>query len=49
MCGIHGQFNYERHAPISLREIQKMARSMVHRRPADERYDDSGPFRLRLK
>jgi asparagine synthase (glutamine-hydrolysing) len=46
MCGICGQFNYERQAPVSLREVQKMARSMVHRGPDDEGYYVKGPIGL---
>jgi asparagine synthase (glutamine-hydrolysing) len=46
MCGICGQFNFERQAPVSLREIQKMARSIVHRGPDDEGYFVSGPLGL---
>jgi asparagine synthase (glutamine-hydrolysing) len=46
MCGICGQFNYERQAPVSLREIQTMARSMVHRGPDDEGYHVNGPLGL---
>jgi asparagine synthase (glutamine-hydrolysing) len=46
MCGICGQFNFERQAPVSLREIQKMARSIVHRGPDDEGYYVNGPLGL---
>jgi len=46
MCGICGQFNYERQSPVSLREIQKMARSIVHRGPDDEGYYVNGPIGL---
>jgi asparagine synthase (glutamine-hydrolysing) len=46
MCGICGQFSYERQAPVSLREIQEMARSIVHRGPDDEGYYVSGPIGL---
>jgi asparagine synthase (glutamine-hydrolysing) len=46
MCGICGQFNYERQAPVSQREIEKMARSIVHRGPDDEGYYVSGPIGL---
>ena len=46
MCGICGRFNYERQAPVALREIQKMARSMVHRGPDDEGYYVNGPLGL---
>ena len=46
MCGICGQFSYERHAPVSRRDIEKMARSIVHRGPDDEGYYVSGPIGL---
>jgi asparagine synthase (glutamine-hydrolysing) len=46
MCGICGQFSYERQAPVSRREIEKMARSIVHRGPDDEGYYVSGPLGL---
>ena len=46
MCGICGQFNYQRQAPVSRRDIEKMARSMVHRGPDDEGYYVSGPLGL---
>ena len=46
MCGICGQFNYEWLAPVSRREIEKMARSIVHRGPDDEGYYVSGPVGL---
>ena len=46
MCGICGQFSYERQAPISRREIEKMARSIVHRGPDDEGYYVNGPLGL---
>jgi asparagine synthase (glutamine-hydrolysing) len=46
MCGICGQFSYERQAPVSRREIEKMARSIVHRGPDDEGYYVNGPLGL---
>ena len=46
MCGICGQFNFERNAPVSLRDIQQMARSIVHRGPDDEGYYVNGPLGL---
>src|SRR5579863_1332347 len=46
MCGICGQFSYERQAPVSRRDIEKMARSMVHRGPDDEGYYVNGPLGL---
>jgi asparagine synthase (glutamine-hydrolysing) len=46
MCGICGQFSYERQAPVSRREIEKMARSIAHRGPDDEGYYVNGPIGL---
>ena len=46
MCGICGQFSYERQAPVSRRDIEKMARSIVHRGPDDEGYYVKGPIGL---
>jgi len=46
MCGICGQFNYERQAPVSLRDVQAMARSIIHRGPDDEGYYVNGPIGL---
>lgn len=46
MCGICGQFNYERLAPVSRREIARMAGSIAHRGPDDEGYYVNGPVGL---
>ena len=46
MCGICGQFSYERQEPASQREIERMARSIVHRGPDDEGYYIKGPLGL---
>jgi asparagine synthase (glutamine-hydrolysing) len=46
MCGICGQFNYERRDPVSRRDVEKMARSIIHRGPDDEGYYVSGPIGL---
>jgi asparagine synthase (glutamine-hydrolysing) len=46
MCGICGQFGYEQQAPVSRRDIEKMARSIVHRGPDDEGYYVNGPLGL---
>ena len=46
MCGICGQFSFERQAAVLRRDIEKMARSMVHRGPDDEGYYVSGPIGL---
>ncbi len=46
MCGICGQFNYEKQVPVLLHEVQQMARSIIHRGPDDEGYYVSGPLGL---
>jgi asparagine synthase (glutamine-hydrolysing) len=46
MCGICGQFSYERQTPVSRREVEKMACSIVHRGPDDDGYYVSGPLGL---
>jgi asparagine synthase (glutamine-hydrolysing) len=46
MCGICGQFSYERQAPVLRRDIEKMARSIAHRGPDDEGYYVNGPIGL---
>ncbi len=46
MCGICGQFNFERFDPVLLRDIQTMAHSIVHRGPDDEGYYIKGPIGL---
>jgi asparagine synthase (glutamine-hydrolysing) len=46
MCGICGKFNFDHRAPVSLREVQQMARSIIHRGPDDEGYYINGPLGL---
>src|SRR5579871_2639855 len=46
MCGICGQFSYERRAPVSRREIEQMTRSMIHRGPDDDGFYINGPIGL---
>jgi asparagine synthase (glutamine-hydrolysing) len=46
MCGICGQFNYERQTPVLRRDMEKMARSIVHRGPDDEGYYINGSLGL---
>jgi asparagine synthase (glutamine-hydrolysing) len=46
MCGICGQFNFGDMAPVSLRHIQMMNRTIAHRGPDDEGYHVSGPVGL---
>jgi asparagine synthase (glutamine-hydrolysing) len=43
MCGIAGQFNFERREPVDCDTIVRMARSIAHRGPDDEGYFISGP------
>jgi asparagine synthase (glutamine-hydrolysing) len=44
MCGIAGQFNFERREPVDPEALQRMARSIAHRGPDDEGYLISGPL-----
>jgi asparagine synthase (glutamine-hydrolysing) len=46
MCGICGQFNFKRQSPVSLRDVQTMARSIVHRGPDDEGFFVDGSLGL---
>jgi asparagine synthase (glutamine-hydrolysing) len=46
MCGIAGQFNFERREPVDRENIVRMARSIAHRGPDDEGYFMSGPVGL---
>jgi asparagine synthase (glutamine-hydrolysing) len=46
MCGIAGQFNFERREPVESETIVRMARSIAHRGPDDEGYVISGPVGL---
>src|SRR5436309_5473227 len=46
MCGITGQYNFERHEPVERETIVRMARSIAHRGPDDERFFISGPVGL---
>src|SRR5213075_2160953 len=38
MCGIAGQFNFQRREPVERETIVRMARSIAHRGPDDEGY-----------
>lgn len=38
MCGICGQFNFENPEPVHRRNLEAMARTIVHRGPDDEGY-----------
>jgi asparagine synthase (glutamine-hydrolysing) len=46
MCGIAGQFNFERREPVESETIVRMARSIAHRGPDDEGFFISGPVGL---
>jgi asparagine synthase (glutamine-hydrolysing) len=46
MCGIAGQFNFQRQEPVTRETIVRMARSIAHRGPDDEGYFVSGPVGL---
>ena len=46
MCGIAGQFNFERREPVDQETLRRMARSIAHRGPDDEGYFLSGSLGL---
>ena len=46
MCGIAGQFNFERREPVDRETIVRMARSIAHRGPDDEGFFVAGPVGL---
>src|SRR5947208_2071102 len=46
MCGITGQYNFERHEPVERDTIVRMARSIAHRGPDDEGFFIAGPVGL---
>jgi asparagine synthase (glutamine-hydrolysing) len=46
MCGICGQFNFGTRAPVNLRDVEEMTRTLIHRGPDDEGYYVSGPLGL---
>jgi asparagine synthase (glutamine-hydrolysing) len=46
MCGIAGQFNFQRHEPVERETIVGMARSIAHRGPDDEGFFVAGPVGL---
>jgi asparagine synthase (glutamine-hydrolysing) len=46
MCGIAGQFNFQRHEPVERETIVQMARSIAHRGPDDEGFFIAGPIGL---
>jgi len=46
MCGIAGQFNFQRREPVERETIVRMARSIAHRGPDDEGYFVSGSVGL---
>jgi asparagine synthase (glutamine-hydrolysing) len=46
MCGIAGQFNFQRREPVERDTIVRMARSIAHRGPDDEGFFIAGPLGL---
>jgi asparagine synthase (glutamine-hydrolysing) len=46
MCGIAGQFNFQRREPVDSETILRMARSIAHRGPDDEGFFIAGPVGL---
>jgi len=46
MCGIAGQFNFQRREPVEQETIVRMARSIAHRGPDDEGFFIAGPVGL---
>jgi asparagine synthase (glutamine-hydrolysing) len=46
MCGIAGQFNFQRREPVERQTIVRMARSIAHRGPDDEGFFITGPVGL---
>src|SRR6184192_2137608 len=46
MCGIAGQFNFQRREPVERETIVRMARSIAHRGPDDEGFFIAGPIGL---
>jgi asparagine synthase (glutamine-hydrolysing) len=46
MCGIAGQFNFERHEPVERETIVRMTHSIAHRGPDDEGFFITGPIGL---
>ena len=46
MCGIAGQFNFQRREPVERETIVRMARSIAHRGPDDEGFFITGPVGL---
>ncbi len=46
MCGIAGQFNFQRYEPVERETIVRMADSVAHRGPDDEGFFIAGPVGL---
>src|SRR2546429_3493406 len=46
MCGIAGQFNFQRREPVDRETIEQMAGSIAHRGPDDEGFFVAGPVGL---
>src|SRR5262245_51076362 len=46
MCGIAGQFNFQRRDPVARDTLVRMTRSIAHRGPDDEGFFTAGPVGL---
>ena len=46
MCGITGQFNFQRNEPVEPDTIRRMTQTLVHRGPDDEGYFFDGSVGL---
>jgi asparagine synthase (glutamine-hydrolysing) len=46
MCGICGQYNFRREAPVLRQDVEEMTRAIAHRGPDDEGYYVAGPLGL---
>ena len=48
MCGITGQFNFQRREPVERETIVRMTRSIAHRGPDDEGFFIPRAGRIRI-
>src|SRR5215472_5299417 len=46
MCGICGQYNFDKLEPVRRRDIEAMTNTLIHRGPDDEGYHLAGPLGL---
>src|SRR5271155_5576341 len=46
MCGICGQFNFGTGAPVAQRDVERMAKAIIHRGPDDEGFYIAGALGL---